>query len=132
MSRSRSLLAVLLAVTWCLAAWHGDLEAVGMMFEHEHHSHGHAHDNHAPIAPHDDHEPVFARDVAKDPLRIGAVAGQGLMLLAVAPWLAGAWRPKHAESRSAPDPNETDPPLAHVWHFVQRCAPESAAPPALV
>jgi hypothetical protein len=103
-----------------------------MMFEHEHHSHSHDHDHRAPVTPHDDHEQVFARDVAKDPLRIGGTAGLWLALFAVAPWLTADWRPKHSECRSAPDPNETDPPLAHVWHFVQRCAPESAAPPALV
>jgi hypothetical protein len=132
MSRSRPLLAILLAVTWCSAAWHVDLEAVGMLFEHEHHSHSDDHAEHAPVAPHDDHEQVFARDVAKDHIRVGAGAGLWFVLLAVATWRTAAWRPRHSECRSAPDPNETDPPLAHVWHFVQRCAPESAAPPALV
>jgi len=103
-----------------------------MMFEHEHHSHSHDHAEHAPAAPHDGHEQVFTRDVAKEHIRVGAGAGLWFTLLAVATWLTAAWRPRHSESRSTPDPNETDPPLAHVWHLVQRCAPESAAPPALV
>ena len=131
MSRSRSLLAILLAVTWCSAAWHVDLEAIGMMFEHEHHSHGHEHADHAPVAPHGEHEQVFAQHIAKDQLRIGSSSSLWLALFGLATWLATAWLPRFSAERATPDPSETDPPLAHVWHFLRRCAPESAAPPAL-
>jgi hypothetical protein len=129
MSRARSLLAILLAVTWCSAAWHVNLEAIGWMFEHGHHSHGHAHDEHVPVSPHDGHDQVFARDVAKDQIRVGGAAGLWFVLLAAATWLTAAWRPRRLECLAIPDPAETDPPLAHVWRFVQRCAPDSAAPP---
>lgn len=127
MLRFRALLALLLAITWCSAAWHIDLEAVGLMFEHRHHALDHDAE-HAPAgAPHDDHEEVFARDMAKDQVRIGA-APLWLALLGAALLLArfGQCRQAAASLRWRPEP-----PLAHVWQFVQRCAPESAAPPAL-
>jgi len=131
MSRLRALLAVLLAVTWCAAAWHVDLEAVGMMLEHEHHAHDDHASEHVPTAAHDDHEQVFARDVAKDQIRVGGKNLVWVSVLAWATFVLLAWRPRISADRPTPDPNETDPPLAHVWHFVQRCAPESAAPPVL-
>jgi len=132
MSRPRALLAVLLAVTWCSAAWHVGLEAVGMMFEHEHHAQHDAHDtDHAPVGAHDDHEQVFARDVAKDQIRVGAVGGLWIAALSLPAWLVANLRPSLAVLKSTRRWRETDPPLARVWQFVQRCAPESAAPPAL-
>lgn len=131
MPRLRALLAILLAVTWCSAAWHVDLETVGMMFDHEHRAH-HDHDSdHAPVGAHDDHEQVFARDVAKDQVRANAATGAWIALLAFATWLIVAARPPLVALRTLRQRRETDPPLTQAWQFVQRCAPESAAPPAL-
>jgi hypothetical protein len=137
MPRVRALLAILLAVTWCSAAWHVDLEAVGLLFQHEHHAHDHGtHDHHGadhgPVGAHDDHEQVFARDVAKDQIRVGAADGLWIAVLSLAAWLVARLRPGLSALASTRRRRETDPPLAHVWQFVQRCAPESAAPPALV
>jgi hypothetical protein len=129
MSRLRALLAVLLAITWCSAAWHVDLEAVGMMFKHQHHAHDDHDSDHAPVGAHDDHEQVVARDVAKDQTRAGPATVAWLALLAFATWLSVAVRPRVAEISTLRTRRETDPPLAQVWQFVQRCAPESAAPP---
>lgn len=125
------MLAVLLAVTWCSAAWHVDLEAVGVMLEHEHHAHDDHDSDHAPVGAHDDHEQVFARDAAKDQVRAGAAAVAWIALLAFATWLVTAARPSLVALRTLRQRRETDPPWAQAWHFVQRCAPESAAPPAL-
>ncbi len=103
-----------------------------MMFDHGHHVHHDNHDtDHAPVGAHDDHEQVFARDVAKDQIRVGAVGGLWIAVLGLAAWLVASLRPSLAGLKSTRQWRETDPPLAHVWHFVQRCAPESAAPPAL-
>jgi hypothetical protein len=131
MPRLRALLAILLAVTWCSAAWHVDLEAVGMMFEHEHHAHDDHDTDQVPVGAHDDHEEVFARDVAKDQVRGSAATVAWIALLAFATWLVAAARPSVAALRTLRERRETDPPLAQAWQFVQRCAPESAAPPAL-
>lgn len=131
MLRLRALLALLLVTTWCSAAWHVDLEAVGLMFEHQHHVHDHDAD-HAPVgASHDDHEQVYARDVAKDQVRLGAADVIWFVFLGLAAWLATALRPTLADVKHLRARRETDPPLAQVWQFVMRCAPESAAPPAL-
>jgi hypothetical protein len=131
MPRLRALLAILLAVTWCSAAWHVDLEAVGMMFEHEHHAHADHDTDQVPVGAHDDHEQVFARDVAKDQVRVSAATVAWMALLAFATWLVAAARPSVAALRTLRERRETDPPLALAWQFVQRCAPESAAPPVL-
>jgi hypothetical protein len=132
MPRLRALFAILLAVTWCSAAWHADLEAVGMMFDHDHHAQHEDHDtDHAPVGAHDDHEQVFARDVAKDQIRMGTVGGLWIAVLSLAAWLVARLRPSITALKSTRQWRETDPPLARVWQFVQRCAPESAAPPAL-
>jgi hypothetical protein len=130
MSRPRALLAILLAATWCSAAWHVDLEAVGMLLEHEHHAHSKPDTGHAPPGGlHDEHEKVFARDVSKD--QIGAGAVRCVALPGLASWLVAALRPDRV-ARSVPRRRwQTDPPFAHVWQFVRRCAPLSAAPPAL-
>lgn len=131
MLRLRAFLAVLLAVTWCSAAWHADLEAVGLVFEHEHHAHDDHDSDHAPVGAHDDHGQVFARDVAKDQVRASATAVAWITLLAFAAWLVTAARLPLVALRTLRQRRETDPPLAQAWQFVQRCAPESAAPPAL-
>src|SRR5688572_29316355 len=101
MPRVRALLAILLAVTWCSAAWHVNLEAVGLLFQHEHHSHahdGHQHHDtdHAPLDAHDDHHQVFARDVIKDQLRVGPVGGLWIAVLSLAAWLVASLRPSLA------------------------------------
>jgi hypothetical protein len=129
MPRLRALLAILLVATWCAAAWHADLEAIGMMFEHKHHAHDDYDTDHVPA--HDDHEEVFAQNVAKDQIRVGAVGGLWIAVLGLAAWLVASLRPTLAALKAPRRRRETDPPLAHVWQFVQRCAPESAAPPAL-
>jgi hypothetical protein len=131
MPRLRALLAILLVGTWCSAAWHVDLEAVGMMFEHKHHAHDDHDSDHAPVGTHDDHEQVFARDVAKDQVRASATTVAWFALLAFATWLVAAARPLLVALRTLRQRRETDPPLAQAWQFVQRCAPKSAAPPAL-
>jgi hypothetical protein len=101
-----------------------------MMFEHEHHAHDHQDTHHAPVGAHDVHETVFARDVAKDQIRVGAVGGLWVAVLSLAVWLMANRRPSLAALKPMRRRRETDPPLAHVWQFVQRCAPKSAAPPA--
>jgi hypothetical protein len=131
MPRVRALLALLLAVTWCSAAWHVDLEAVGLMLQHEHHAHADHDTDHGPVGTHDDHEEVFARDVTKDQLRVGAVGGLWIAVLTLTAWLVASARPSVLTLKGTRRRRETDPPLAHVWQFLERCAPESAAPPAL-
>jgi hypothetical protein len=131
MPRPRALLAILLAVTWCSAAWHVDLEAVGVILDHKHRAHGDHAADHAPFGAHDDHEQVVARDGAKDQVRASGAPITWIALLAFATWLVAAARPPLAAVRTLRRRRETDPPLAQVWQFVQRCAPESAAPPAL-
>jgi hypothetical protein len=129
MPRSRALLAILLAVTWCSAAWHVDLEGVGMMLEHKHQAHDDRPAEHAPLGAHDDHEEVFARDVAKDQVRVNAATVAWFAFLGFATWLIATQRIPLAELRSLRERRETNPPLVQFWQFVQRCAPESAAPP---
>jgi len=131
MPRLRALIAVLLAVTWCSAAWHVGLEAAGLMFEHEHHVHGDHDSDHAPTGAPDGHEDVFARDGAKGQVRAAAGAAGWILLSSVAAWLTAQWRPS-IDLQEPPGPGmDADPPLARVWQFVWRCAPKSAAPPAL-
>lgn len=130
MPRLRALLAIVLAITWCSAVWHVDLEAVGLLLEHKHHAHG-DHPDHAPAGQaHDDHEQVFARDVAKEQLRVGAPI-LWFVWLGLATMLTAALQPRRTGLTSFWKRRETDPPFAHVWQFIRRCAPESAAPPAL-
>jgi hypothetical protein len=132
MPRLRAFLAILLVTLWCSAAWHVDLEAVGLMFEHQHHAHDDHDADHAPAGvPHDDHEQVFARDVAKDQIRVGGAAVLWFAYLGLAVWLAATLRPVLVALKNLRQRRETDPPFARVWQFVQRCAPESAAPPVL-
>lgn len=101
-----------------------------MMFDHDHHTHADHDGEEAPVGAVDDHEQVFARDVAKDQLRASGATGSWIALLAFATWLIAATRPV-AGLRTLRQRRETDPPLALAWQFVQRCAPDSAAPPAL-
>lgn len=134
MLRLRAILALLLTVSWCSAAWHVNLEAVGLILEHQHHHHDdHKADHgadHDPCVAHDDHEQVFASDLVKNQTRAGASAFAYFLPPAFADWL-GAARPHVTAIRLLRPPTEADPPSAHVWQFVQRCAPESAAPPSL-
>ena len=133
MPRFRALLAVLLALTWCSAVMHEGLEAVEMMFDHEHHAHDDAADStqHSPLG-HDDHEPVVTRDGAKDnQIRINSSGVLWFAVLGTLLVYSLSVRPSLVEVEAPPKRRRTDPPLAQVWQFVQRCAPESAAPPAL-
>lgn len=103
-----------------------------MMLDHDHHAHSNHDPDHAPVGAHDDHEVVFARDIAKDQVRVSAASLAWITPGAFAPWLVAAVRrPPLVERRTLRQRRETDPPLAQAWQFVQRCAPASAAPPAL-
>jgi hypothetical protein len=131
MLRLRALLAILLASTWCSAAWHVDLEAVGLMPHHEHRAHAGHDSHHTAAGAHDDYEQFVARDVASDQVRVGAATVTWVALLAFATWLVAGARPSLVILRTLRRRRETDPPLVQAWQFVQRCAPEAAAPPAL-
>ena len=132
MSRPRALLALMLALAWCSAAWHCDLEAAELLLEHDHHAHSDQGGQHeSPSGAHDDHEEVFARDVVKDQVRIGSGATLWFVVFGLALWLPAASRPDRGSPGIRRQRRETGPPLARVWQFVQRCAPQSAAPPAL-
>jgi hypothetical protein len=54
-----------------------------------------------------------------------------IALLGLASWLIAAWRPSQVGLSARRQRRETDPPFAHIWQFVWRCAPLSAAPPAV-
>lgn len=132
MSRPRKLLAVLLAVTWCSAAWHVDLEAVGLMLTHQHPGHENT-AHHEPVCLYDHHEDVFARDVAKDRVSVGAGANATLWFALAALTLgATAIRLRLVAVDPPRVRSECGPPLGRMWQFVQRCAPRALAPPALV
>lgn len=132
MSRSRALLALLLAVAWCSALWHAELEAIGLMMEHEHdHAAASSHHHDSPRSLEDEHDSVVARVSAKDTqVRLGALVVLGLALIA---WVGGVVfgpilrRPDNGVARKR---GRHDPPLRRVWQFVRRCAPRAAAPPA--
>jgi len=128
MPRLRALLAILLAVTWCSAAWHVDLEAIGLLLEHSHHVH--TEDDHGPLGAQVDHEQFFARNVTKDQFRLGGEAVLAFMLLALVPGASVASRSRAASVSFTRQRRENDPPLARSWQFAQRCAPDSVAPPA--
>lgn len=131
----RVILVLALTLAWCWGAWHEDLEGAGWMFDHKHHHSDHhetdqpASHNHTPLTG-DDHKPVWARDVSHDARVLPFLQ----VLLAVVA-LAGLWalafnqRLIEAELRGRPKrrARNFDP----VWHFVRRCAPDVAAPPAL-
>lgn len=133
MSRRRAALAILLALAWCAVAWHGALEGAGWLLEHQHHAHDEgAHpDHHAPDRPTDDHDPFLVRDVVKDgQIRLGATALVcfgfiGALLVNAFDRAAGS-----GEREPVPFGGWTAPPFRKVWQFAERCAPESAAPPA--
>jgi hypothetical protein len=132
MPRFRVLLALLLAVTWCSAAWHVELEAIGLVLKHEHRAHGdHEHHPH-PAALDDLHEPLFARSLTKDAsFRIGASDAFPPAIPASIHGLTTTSCPLRADTLKPFGANPSDPPWTQVWQFVQRCAPDSAAPPAL-
>jgi len=132
MSRLRTLLALALAVTWCSAAWHVDLEAVGLMFVHEHHAHGTAHHHPGHGADDDHHDPVVARNTTKDSqVRVVVTGAWWVTLAGIMAWYLAPLLPRLVDLAAVPRRRPGDPPLARVWQFVQRCAPESAAPPTL-
>lgn len=132
MPRFRVLLALLLAATWCSAAWHVELEAIGLVLIHEHRAHGgHEHHDH-PAAVEDHHEPVFARNLTKDAqFRIGATGVLTFAFVAGISGLNTVSYPLFAPTALPFGASPSDPPWAQVWQFVWRCAPDSAAPPAL-
>lgn len=103
-----------------------------MMLDHKHAAHpGHDAD-HAPIGvPDSDHEQVFSRDVAKDQVRVSQGTLLGFAIFGLASWLVATLRLNRAALIGPRQRRETGPPCAHVWQFVRRCAPLSAAPPAL-
>ena len=131
MPRLRALLAVLLAFTWWAAAWHGELEAVGLMLDHQHHAPA-DHDAHdAPGTTDDHHDPVVARDVAKDvQVRVNASGVLWFALLGLAVWLGATLRPRLSELpvRGARPQTESPPGLVRTWQFVLRLALPSRAP----
>lgn len=130
MPRPRAVLAILLAAVWFSAVWHAELEAVEMMLEHEHHGHSEAADVDHRAAP--EHEPLLVSQFVKDAqVRVGALGALCVAFMGL--FAAGGlwfWR---ADAKREPVPIAAwlGPPLDKVWRFVQRCAPDSAAPPAL-
>lgn len=102
------------------------------MLDHVHHAHGEHETGHVPAGGlHDDHEDVFARDVAKDQVRIGPDTMLWIALLGLASWSVATLRPSRLVLSGRRRRRETDPPFAQIWQFVWRCAPLSAAPPAV-
>jgi hypothetical protein len=137
MSFRRAMIALLLAVTWCSAAWHSDLEALGLMLDHAHHHvethHAHAdHQHDAPLteAGADSHEPVWASHILKDSL---AAMVSPVLLAALCVLTVWAFARHFFALTRAPEPvpRRRPPDESTVWQFVWRCAPDSAAPPAL-
>lgn len=133
MSRLRAILATLLTLTWCSVAWHAELEAAGLMLEHAHHGSGAtgaAEHEHSSLPP-DAHDPLLVRDLGKDgEIRVSA-APLLLALLGLFAVLGAARSPADLRREPIPIRGETAPPFQKIWQFVQRCAPEPAAPPAL-
>ena len=133
MSRLRAVLAILLAVTWCSAVMHAELEAVGLMLDHEHRAQQTEGGDHPTRGGLDgEHEEVFARDLVKDgKIRPSPSSGLWLSLVSLLAIWGLSLRHCAVADEAIPICGEGDPPLARIWQFVQRCAPESAAPPAL-
>lgn len=132
MPRFRVLLALLLALTWCSAAWHVELEAIGLVLNHEHQAHGDHEHHHHPAALDDHHEPLFARNLTKDvQFRVSASGLLANVNFASIRGFSTVPCPLFADTTGSLGGNPSDPPWAHVWQFVWRCAPDSAAPPAL-
>lgn len=133
MPRARAILAVLLTVIWCSAVTHVELEAIGWILDHAHHhphTGEHAHDVPGSIGDH--HEQVFARDTAKDAQMRVAVSGVlWFSLVGLLAVLGVAARHRAADDEAIAVRRRGDLPLAQVWQFMWRCAPESLAPPAL-
>jgi hypothetical protein len=129
MLRPRALLAILLALTWCSAAWHVDLEAIGVMFDHRHYGEHHDHD-HGSERIVDHHDPVFARNISKDG-EVSSAMSSGVWFALVGSLIfwAGTLGLRR-DSEAIPFRRRT-PPLIQMWQFAWRCAPDSAAPPVL-
>jgi hypothetical protein len=137
MSFRRALIALLLAVTWCSAALHSDLEAVGWMLDHAHHhvETDHAHADHAhgtssEPAGADSHDPVWASHILKDSLASMANPVLLATLCVLTAWTI-ALNLFALKRAPEPVPRRRPPEQSTVWQFVWRCAPDSAAPPAL-
>ena len=128
MTRARPLLAVLLAFAWFGAAWHCDLEAAGLLYEHDHHAHSDAGHDHSSPGVHDDHEQFLARTAAKDPVRLATLPSAWLATALLVFGLV-ALRPPPPALRPVPAGRETDRPFSRRWHFLRRCVAASAAPP---
>lgn len=133
MPRARAFLATLLALTWCSAVWHVDLEALGLLSHHHHHTHEAHHPHHLPGMIDDHHEPVVARDVSKDAhIRVVVTAALWVAFIGIAALLGQhLWRVSLEREPVPLGVHSDPPPLRNSWQFVWRCAPESAAPPAL-
>jgi len=137
LSLARILIVCLMTLAWGAGFFHASLEAAGWMFEHEHHhpsyhdlAHSHAHEHTAGDG--DEHEPLWAAlpyspsaallaaiaALLLTPLFLLACSALSALLCAARARAASpCWRIAWQHTR--------DP----VWHFVRRCAPDSAAPP---
>lgn len=139
MSSLKSCLAVFSVVLLCSSVWHADLEAVGWMFEHEHHTADHhhgsesngtdAHDHSVPLTG-DDHDPIWMRSVVEG----GAVA---VALISVdsslSDWM-GLWLVLSLPARFCAGGLVPRPSLRGLekrWRFLWRCVADATAPPAL-
>lgn len=133
MSRIRALLAMSLALAWCSAVLHVELEAVGLMLDHQHHGEqDRSGSHHEPGIADDHHDPLFTSNIAKDGLiRLGATGAVCFALVGVLAFFGTYVRSRSSAGEPVPIGRQSDPPLQKIWQFVQRCAPESAAPPAL-
>lgn len=133
----RAILSLTLALCWCAAAWHGDLEAAGLMFDHDHHHAAtpHDHADHTHDAPDsalgtDEHDPMWARHGLRD----AVIAFAGPMLLGLVCLVALVLTAQDFSSRLGTvcaAVRQRPPDDAVIWQFVQRCAPRAAAPPRL-
>ncbi len=136
MSLPRAMLSLTLALCWCAAALHGDLEAAGLMFDHDHHhaSAPHDHADHTHDAPEStlgtgEHDPLWARHGLRDavisfgaPMLLGVICFVALLGTQAD---ASRLHTLHTAVRQRP------PDEAVTWQFVQRCAPRAAAPPVV-
>lgn len=137
MSLGRTITALMLAVAWCSAAFHCDLESAGLMYDHVHyhgdadHAHGgHQHEEPSETTGIESHDPLWARHVLKDSLAAMATLIVLAALVVLAVWAMGLYVFALARAHESV-PRRRPPDQSTVWQFVWRCAPDSAAPPAL-
>jgi hypothetical protein len=132
MSYRRVIMLSLLTMIWFSGVLHCDLEAIGLMLEHEH---GHVHvggteADHPPLSD-GEHESVCNWDLAQD----GRIALSALWALIFIPliglltWTDFRLRLRVAECRFILERCKNLFPKS--WQFVWRCALESTAPPVL-